>query len=89
MISFPQKAKATQNNDDVIVIDATKYVCIVCNDPFHPGALHTVLIDPASVTSSQMMGYGELDGTSSPVVRLIYENGMTEDVFDVGHAWSR
>ena len=89
MTSFPAKQKATQNNDDVIVIDATQYVGIVANDPFHPGRLHSLLIDPASVTSAQFMGYGDLDGTKCPVVRLFYENGSAEDVFDVGHRWSK
>ena len=70
-------------------IDATKYVCVTANDPFHPGALARLLIDPASVTSAQFMGYGDLDGTKCPVVRLFYENGLAEDVFDVGHRWSK
>ena len=89
MTSFPAKQKATQNNDDVIVIDATQYVGIVANDPFHPGTLVSLLIDPASVTSAQFMGYGDLDETKCPVVRLFYENGLAEDVFDVGHRWSK
>ena len=70
-------------------IDATKYVGIVANDPFHPGQLRSLLIDPASVTSAQFMGYGDLDNTKCPVVRLFYENGLAEDVFDVGHRWSK
>lgn len=62
---------------------------IVANDPFHPGQLAELLIDPASVTSAQLMGYGNLDGVQVPIVRLFYENGPAEDVFDVGHVWSR
>jgi hypothetical protein len=64
-------------------------VGIVANDPFHPGQLRNLLIDPASVTSAQFMGYGDLDGSKCPVVRLFYENGLAEDVFDVGHQWSK
>lgn len=91
MISFPAKSQKTQNNsaDDVIYIDATKYVNIVANDPFHPGQLRNLLIDPASVTSAQFMGYGDLDNAKCPIVRLFYENGLTEDVFDVGRRWSK
>ena len=70
-------------------IDATGYVLIVANDPFHPGQLAELLIDPASVTSSQQMGYGVLDNVQTPVVRLFYENGQAEDVFDVGHVWAK
>ena len=61
-----------------MTIDATQYVGIVANDPFHPGRLHSLLIDPASVTSAQFMGYGDLDGTKCPV-----ENGLAENVFDM------
>jgi hypothetical protein len=64
-------------------------VLIVANDPFHPGQLVSLLIDPASVTSSQQMGYGVLDNSRTPVVRLFYENGQAEDVFDVGHVWAK
>ena len=70
-------------------IDATGYRLIVANDPFHPGQLAELLIDPASVTSAQFMGYGNLDEVQVPVMRLFYENGQAEDVFDVGHVWSR
>ena len=70
-------------------MDATKYVSVVANSPLHPGELGTLLIDPASVTSSQVMGYGNLDNAQVPVVRLFYENGLAEDVFDVGHVWSK
>ncbi len=70
-------------------IDASGYRLIVANDPFHPGQLAELLIDPASVTSAQLMGYGNLDGVQVPIVRLFYENGPAEDVFDVGHVWSR
>jgi hypothetical protein len=62
---------------------------IVASDPFHPGALARLLIDPASITSAQFMGYGVLDEVQTPVVRLFYENGLAEDVFDVGHRWSK
>ena len=62
-----------------MTIDATQYVGIVANDSFHPGRLHSLLIDPASVTSAQFMGYGDLDGTKCPVVRLFYENGLAEN----------
>ena len=55
---------------------------IVHNDPFHPGELRTVLIDPNEIASGQMMGYGVLYGKDTPVVRLIYKNGTAEDVFD-------
>jgi len=64
-------------------------VSIVANDPFHPGQLVKLLIDPASTTSAQLMGYGDLDGTKCPVVRLFYENGLAEDVYDVGRTWAR
>ena len=62
---------------------------IVANDPFHPGQLRNVLIDPASTPSAKLMGYGDLDGTKCPVVRLFYENGLAEDVYDVGRTWAR
>lgn len=70
-------------------IDATGYKLIVANDPFHPGQLAELLIDPASVTSAQPLGYGVLDDVQTPVVRLFYENGQAEDVFDVGRIWSK
>lgn len=79
----------TRDAQEVIYVDATGYKLIVANDPFHPGQLAELLIDPASVTSSQMMGYGVLDEVQTPVVRLFYENGQTEDVFDVGRIWSK
>lgn len=88
MIYIPTEKHQAQNKtsrDDVIYIDATKYVSVVANDPFHPGQLRNLLIDPASTTSTQFMGYGDLDGTKCPVVRLFYENGLAEDVYDVGH----
>ena len=62
---------------------------VVANDPFHPGQLAELLMDPESVTSAQFMGYGNLDGVQIPVMRLFYENGQAEDVFDVGHVWAK
>jgi len=79
----------TDGAKEVIYIDATQYKLIVANAPFHPGQLAQLLIDPASVTSSQMMGYGVYEDSRTPIVRLFYENGQTEDVFDVGRIWSK
>ena len=62
---------------------------VVANDPFHPGQLIQLLMDPESVTSAQFMGYGVLDEVQTPVMRLFYENGQAEDVFDVGHVWAK
>ena len=78
----------SQNNDDGIYIDATAYVSVVANDPFHPGQLLSLLIDASDVVSAQLMGYGVLDNVRTPVVRLIYENGQAEDVYDTGHTWA-
>lgn len=57
------------------------------NDPFHPGHLHSILIDANEVTSTQFMGYGILDGTKIPIMRLNYLNRNPEDVFDVDGHW--
>lgn len=88
-----KKKLPQQNNnsddDEVIVVDATNYVGIVANDPFHPGQLRTILIDPEEITSAQQMGYGVLDNNKTPIVRLIYRNGQAEDVFDVAYRWSK
>jgi len=48
-----------------------------------------MLIDPASVTSAQVLGTGNLNGQPMPVVRLFFDNDRTEDVFDVGRTWSK
>lgn len=61
---------------------------IIANDPFHPGQLVNLLIDPQEITSAQLMGYGTLDNAKVPIVRLTYKNGLAEDVFDVWHNWS-
>lgn len=52
---------------------------MISNDPFHPGSLTTVYIDPNSVTSARYLGEGE----QGSVVRLFYNNGLAEDVYDV------
>lgn len=86
-----QSLKKLANNAsqrDEIVIDATNYMGVVASNPFHPDSLVSLLIDPQEITSTQLMGYGTLDNTRVPVVRLIYKNGLTEDVFDVWHHWS-
>ena len=58
------------------------------NDPFHPGQLVNLLIEAEEITSAQLMGYGVLENSRTPIVRLFYKNGMAEDVFDVWHNWS-
>ena len=60
----------------------------MANDPFHPGQLVNLLIEKEEITSTQLMGYGSLDGVHTPIVRLFYKNGAAEDVFDVWHNWS-
>lgn len=60
----------------------------MANDPFHPGQLVNLLIDKEEITSTQLMGYGMLDNSRMPIVRLFYKNGMAEDVFDVWRNWS-
>ena len=59
----------------------------MCNDPFHPGQLHTVVMAAKDIQSHQFMGYGMLDNARTPVQRLIFINGTAEDVFDVEHNW--
>lgn len=84
---WKKTAQKTQNND--ITLDLTEYVSVVANDPFSPGHVCRVGIDPKSVTSAQLMGYGTLDDAKVPIVRLTYNNGLTEDVFDVEQIWSQ
>ena len=60
----------------------------MANDPFHPGQLVNLLIEKEEITSTQLMGYGMLDNSRMPIVRLFYKNGAAEDVFDVWHNWS-
>lgn len=60
----------------------------MANDPFHPGQLVKLLIEMEEITSAQLMGYGVLDDVRTPIVRLFYQNGTAEDVFDVWHNWS-
>ena len=69
----------TQKKKTPNTIDATNYIPVICNDPFHPGSLTTVYIDPNSVTSAQYLGESE----KGSVVRLFYNNGLAEDVYDV------
>lgn len=63
-------------------IDTSSYIAVVANDPFHPGRFVTLYMDANEVASAQMMGYGNLDGRQVPVVRVFYNNGTAEDVFD-------
>ena len=75
-------ADANKANADAEYIDTTNYKLVVANDPFHPGQLIKLLIDPDSVESAQVIGYGGLDGVQTPIVRLFYKNGTVEEVFD-------
>ena len=75
-------AEADNANADSIYIDATNYKLVVANDPFHPGQLINLLIDPDSIESAQVIGYGNLDNVRTPIVRLFYKNGTVEEVFD-------
>lgn len=58
---------------------------VLANDPFHPGQLTTQLIDPLTIASTQLLGYGDSPYGRQPVVRLIYTNQSAEDVFDAWH----
>jgi hypothetical protein len=82
------KQKQTQNSTCEEIITFENYVNVIANDPFSPGHVCMVGIDPESITSVKSMGYGNLDNTQVPIVRLTYKNGWTEDVLDVGHHWS-
>lgn len=68
--------------DNSIYIDTTNYKLVVANDPFHPGQLINLLIDSDSIESAQVIGYGMLDNSRTPIVRLFYKNGTVEEVFD-------
>lgn len=79
----------TRSEDEIIYVDATKYVPIVANDPFHPGQLAKVLIDPEQIASVAEIGYGVLDNVRTPIVQLNYMDGQSEQVFDAHHVWTR
>lgn len=66
-----------------------EYVKYVAGDHFHPGRAVTIITDKNDITSAQFMGYGVLDDVQTPVVRLQFNNGSTEDVFDVERIWSQ
>ena len=72
---------ADVNNTEYV--DATKYKLVVANDPFHPGQLIKLLIDPHSIESAQVIGYGDLDNVRTPIVRIFYKNGTVEEAFDI------
>lgn len=81
------KQKKTQSSTCEEIITFENYVNVIANDPFSPGHVCMIGIDPKSTTSVKFMGYGNLDNTQVPIVRLTYKNGWTEDVLDVGHHW--
>ena len=76
----------TQNK---IFVDATKYVSVVANDAFHPSRLTTMLINPEEIASIELVGYGVLDNSKTPIVQLNYKNGWSEQVFDAYAVWIR
>jgi hypothetical protein len=39
------------------------------------------------IQSHRFMGYGTLNNIRTPIQRLIFINGIAEDVFDVEHTW--
>lgn len=69
------KQKQTQNSTCEEIITFENYVNVIANDPFSPGHVCMVGIDPKSTTSVKFMGYGNLDNTQVPIVRLTYKNG--------------
>lgn len=69
------KQKQTQNSTCEEIITFENYVNVIANDPFSPGHVCMIGIDPKSTTSVKFMGYGNLDNTQVPIVRLTYKNG--------------